>query len=142
MCRYLLIVLIFSSSFAMHAQSGLTFFTEQMPGDVRTDSIMDANGNVILQVTEQKQLYVEIKDTLNVHKIEVWLGNTAASNDVLNQQFLFVGQQLSNTLGLIRNGKSMELKLGEWVNREQAHLTLRALSSSGTVVGSYSGMLY
>lgn len=142
MCRYLLIVLILASSFAMHAQSGLTFFIEQMPGDVRTDSLTDANGNLVLQVTEQKQLYVEINDTINVHKIEVWLGNTAASNDVLSQQFLFIGQQHSSTLGLVRNGKSMELRLGEWIDREQAFLTIRALNSSGSVVGSYNGMLY
>jgi hypothetical protein len=106
------------------------------------DSTVTSGDQLILNVHETKTLSAELNDTSGIAQVRVKLGSQAAGSDLFVQTFSFSGQQLNELVWFQRTGIICRFGLGEFVNMTQSHLTLEALSSSGAVLGTYSGMLY
>lgn len=126
-----------------YAQSAIEW--NQILGET-TNAYYDSSGTsgdqLILNVHETKTLSAQLNDTSGIAQVRVKLGSQAAGSDLFVQTFSFSGQQLNELVWFQRTGIMCRFGLGEFVNMTQSHLTLEALSSSGAVLGTYSGMLY
>lgn len=106
------------------------------------DTVASGAENPTVNVHEFKTLSAEISDTTGIAQVRVSLGSSAAASDLFVQTFAFSGQSIQADLWFQRSGILCRFSLGEFVNFDQAHLTLEALSNSGAVLATYSGMLY
>ncbi len=120
----------------------------------------DTLQNNVINTNEVKKVYFELSDTAQLVSIRVKLGTTQNASDVLNQTFGFVdAPELSfNDAALpdgtiinwsalpqpafFRTGINCSITLGNFVNVASSYITLEALSNSGAVLGTYSGIAY
>lgn len=106
-------------------------------------------------------MYIELRYTSQLTNIRIKLGTAQNAADVLNQTFSFAeAAPLSlneaalpdGTLinwnatlpqpAFFRTGINCSITLGGFVNVNSSFITLEALSSSGSVLGTYSGIAY
>ncbi len=123
------------------AQSINFQFVESISTDVQVDSTYDEYGNLELVTSVAKGLSCEVSDTSGIASIRVKLGTEEGASDILNHSFNFSGEVGSAFLSFSRTGIMCQFALGQFVNRDFAYLRLEALSSTGAVLGSYTGML-
>jgi hypothetical protein len=116
-------------------------FVESSSTDVQVDSTYDEYGNLELVTSVAKGLSCELTDTSGIALIRVKLGTEEGTSDILNHSFNFSGEVASAFLSFSRTGIMCQFALGQFVNRDFAYLRLEALSTSGAVLGSYTGML-
>ncbi len=114
---------------------------ESISTDVQVDSTFDEYGNLELVTSVAKGLSCQISDTSGIASIRVKLGTEEGGSDILNYSFNFSGELASAFLSFSRTGIMCQFALGQFVNRDFAYLHLDALSSTGAVLGSYTGML-
>ena len=116
-------------------------FVESSSTDVQVDSTYDEYGNLELVTSVAKGLSCQVSDTSGIASIRVKLGTEEGASDILNHSFNFSGEVGSAFLSFSRTGIMCQFALGQFVNRDFAYLRLEALSTSGAVLGSYTGML-
>jgi hypothetical protein len=121
----------------------------------------DTLSNAVVNTREVKKVYFELSDTAQITQVRVKLGNAPNAADVLNQTFSFTNApSLSfNPAALpdgtiinwnaampppafFRTGINCSITLGNFTNVASSFITLEALSSAGTVLGTYSGIAY
>ena len=137
----LLYICVFVFSFCeLHAQSINFNFVESISGEIVADTIFDAFGNPQLSISVAKSLTCELSDTTNIASIRVHVGSTENGSDILNQTFNFDGELVSSNLSMSRLGIICRFNLGS-ITADFAYLKLEALSSGGSVIGTYSGLL-
>jgi hypothetical protein len=120
----------------------------------------DTLQNNVVNTNEVKKVYFELSDTAQLANVRLKLGTTQNGSDILNQTFSFAdAPELSfnpaalpdgtiiNWLALpqsafFRTGINCSITLGNFVNVSSSFITLEALSNSGTVLGTYSGIAY
>jgi hypothetical protein len=124
----------------LHAQTINFHFVESIPGDIIADTTFDAFGNPELSISVAKSLNCELSDTSGIESIRVFLGSTENGSDILNQTFDFDGELVSENLIMTRLGIICRFDLGS-VSGETTYVTLDALSSSGSIIGTYTGLL-
>lgn len=135
-----LIIAVLSVS-CLHAQTLEFNFVESSAGDVVIDTTYDQYGNPEITSYVLKEMNCELSDTNNVASIRIKLGSEQDGSDILNQSFDFNGQVLSPTLSMERLGIICHFTLGQLETRDFTFLKLEALSSSGTILGFYNGLL-
>jgi hypothetical protein len=116
-------------------------FVESSSTAVQVDSTYDEYGNLELATSVAKGLSCQVSDTSGIASIRVTLGTEESGSDILNHSFNFSGEVASAFLSFSRTGIMCQFALGQFVNRDFAYLRLEALSSTGAVLGFYSGML-
>jgi len=124
----------------LHAQTINFHFVESISGDVVADTTFDAFGNPELSIYVAKSLNCELSDTSGIESIRVFLGSTENGSDILNQTFDFDGELVSENLSMTRLGIICRFEFGPFSN-EFAYLKLEALSPSGSIIGTYTGLL-
>ena len=120
----------------------------------------DTLQNNVVNTSEVKKVYFELSDTAQIVNVRVKLGTTQNGSDVLNQTFGFAdATNLSfNPAALpdgtiinwsalpqpafFRTGINCSITLGNFVNVSSSFITLEALNSAGTLIGTYSGIAY
>jgi len=137
----LILSILWFSSISTIAQSIQFQFVESSSTDVLVDSTYDEFSNLQLSTSISKELTCEVSDTSDIASITVKLGTEAGSSDLMNQSFSFTGEVISAFLSLSRTGIICHFTLGQLVNRDFAYLQLEARSSSGALLGTYSGIL-
>lgn len=138
------LLLLFSAIISISCLQAQTLefnFVESSVSDVVVDTSYDQYGNPELTSYVLKELNCELNDTNNVASIRIKLGSEQDGSDILNQSFDFNGQVLSPSLSMERLGIICHFTLGQLEARDFTFLKLEALSSSGSVLGTYNGML-
>jgi hypothetical protein len=121
----------------------------------------DTLQNNVVNTSEVKKVYFELSDTSQLANVRVKLGTTQNGSDVLNQTFGFAdapnlsfnpaalpdGTIINWNAALpqpafFRTGINCSITLGNFVNVSSSYITLEALSNSGTILGTYSGIAY
>ncbi len=137
----LLYICVFAFSICeLHAQTISFHFVESISGDIVADTTFDAFGNPELSISVAKSLNCELSDTSGIESIRIKLGTTESGLDVLNQTFDVDGELVSAQLSMTRVGIICRFELGS-ISDQTTYLTLEALSSGGSVIGTYSGVL-
>ena len=144
-CIQLIILLLLSvyTQNETYAQSSISW--NQVLGETQSafyDSVSNGDGLYIINTHETKLLSAQLNDTTSISQVRVKLGSQSGGSNILVQTFSFSGQQVNELVWFERTGISCRFGLGQFVNLVEAHLTIEALSSSGAVLGTYSGMLY
>lgn len=138
------LLLLFSAIISVSCLQGQTTefsFVEGSSTDVVVDSTYDQFGNLELSSSIVKELKCELSDTSSIASIRVKLGTEVQGSDILNQSFDFDGEVISSSLSMTRIGIICNFTLGQLEARDFTFLKLEALSSSGSVLGTYNGML-
>ncbi len=138
------LLLLFSAIISVSCLQGQTTefsFVESSSTDVVVDTTYDQYGNPELSSSIAKELKCELSDTSNIASIRVKLGTEDQGSDILNQSFDFDGEVISSSLSMTRIGIICNFTLGQLEARDFTFLKLEALSSSGSVLGTYNGML-
>ena len=120
----------------------------------------DTLQNNVVNTNEVKKVYFELSDTAQLANVRVKLGTTQNGSDILNQTFSFADApdlsfnpaalpdgSIINWSALpqpafFRTGINCSITLGNFVNVSSSFITLEALSNSGVVLGTYSGIAY
>ena len=143
MSRYLLsLFVLISIANMVNAQTPTEILVEQLPSETTIDTILTNDGDISLQTTELKQVYLSLSDTSEAYQIRVHIGDTPNSYNILNQDFLFAGQVVDSSISLARVGNACNLKLGYWINRDQAYYTFSVLNANGAVIAQVGEILY
>ena len=137
----LYICMLLGASVFCFGQTTQISMVQSVPGDVFTDTTYDSSGNPELLVRADKHLYCELSDTINIATLRIKLGSAEGQSDLLNQNFAFGGQIISETLYLERFGLECRFRLGSFTNRDFAYLSIEALSSGGALITSWQGLL-
>jgi hypothetical protein len=138
----LIIITILSFPISLSAQNGDLF--NRIESLTLTAYYDTTNSGTSLEVNthEYKELSTELSDTSNITSIRVILGTTADASDIQLNTYNFSGEHISSQLWLSRRVNTLQLGLGDLVNKEQCFIRIEALDANGLIVGSYSGILY
>jgi len=120
----------------------------------------DTLQNNVVNTNEVKKVYFELSDTAQLANVRVKLGTTQNGSDILNQTFSFadapdlsfnpaalpdgsiINWSVLPQPAFFRTGINCSITLGNFVNVSSSFITLEALSNSGVVLGTYSGIAY
>jgi len=120
----------------------------------------DTLQNNVVNTNEVKKVYFELSDTAQLANVRVKLGTTQNGSDILNQTFSFadapdlsfnpaalpdgsiINWSVLPQPAFFRTGINCSITLGNFVNVSSSFITVEALSNSGVVLGTYSGIAY
>lgn len=117
-------------------------YLESLTTDMYSDSSQSNDGVWVLNTHEYKELSGVLTDTSDIASIRLKIGNSAGGSNILLKTFAFSGQSYDQHIWFNRVGSLCRFGLGEFINREQAFLTIETLDSGGGVTSTNSSILY